>query len=59
MDMYDKIVTWVLFILFIALAIGCIGAFAYSWTWHNIVLALLAMIAAMSLVDDYKNNKEK
>ena len=60
MSKFDKIATWVIFLLFVALTVGCIGAFAYGWTWHNLVLAVLAFIGAGSIADDYRNvNKDK
>ena len=61
MSTYHKIATWVIVILFVALGVGGIGAFAWDWTWHNLVLAVLAFIGAISMVDDYRkiNKKQK
>lgn len=59
MSTIDKIATWVVIILFVALGVGCIGAFAWDWKWHNLVLAVLAFIGAISMVGDYKQINKK
>ena len=51
----------VLAVLWLATAIGCIGAFFYDWTWHNLLLGIAAgWFAGMIihvLVDEFKETK--
>ena len=44
-------------------AVGCIGAFLYDWTWHNLVLGIAAGWFAGAIirvtVEDYRATKKQ
>lgn len=58
MKTFEKITTWVIFLSFLALAVGSFGAFAFSWTWHNLLLGFLSIIAALSGFDAIRDNNK-
>lgn len=51
----------VLAVLWSAAAIGCIRAFFYDWTWHNLAMGIaagwFAGVIIRALVDEYKDTK--
>ncbi len=51
----------VLAVLLVATAIGCIGAFFYDWTWHNLLLGItagwFAGVIIRALVNEYKDTQ--
>lgn len=59
MSTFDKIVTWVMITLCVAMGIGCIGAYVWDWKWHNLLLAVLVFLIAGGYVNDYIVNNKK
>lgn len=61
MEKTEFIEVIVLAVLWTAAAIGCIGAFFYDWTWHNLVMGIaagwFATVIIRALVDEYKDTK--
>lgn len=62
MNKIDLIEVIVLAVLWTATAIGCIGAFLYDWTWHNLVLGIaagwFAGVIIRTLVEEYRDTKK-
>lgn len=50
-------------VLWTLTAVGCIGAFLYDWTWHNLVLGIAAGWFAGAIirvtVEDYRATKKQ
>ena len=48
-------------VLWLATAIGCIGAFFYDWTWHNLLLGIaagwFAAVIIRVLIEEYREAK--
>lgn len=57
MNKFEKVTQWVIVVLLIALTVGAVGAFVWSWTWHNLVLAALSAILVYNYIDDINRHK--
>ena len=47
MSKFDFFCHIVIMVLAVGSAIGCIGAFFYNWTWHNLFLGGLVGVFAL------------
>lgn len=56
MNTFDKVAQWAIIVLLIALTIGAVGAFVWSWTWHNLILAALSAILAIAYTKDIRKH---
>lgn len=56
----DVIINWTLIMLFIAIAVGCFGAFFWGWRWHLILIGLMSGYIAIGMMAEFfKDNKQK
>lgn len=63
MERNETIVMTIMAITFAAICIGCIGAFLFDWTWHNLAIGMgaaeMALVFADAVIQDYRENKER
>ena len=64
MKKIDFIINIVTAMLFIAIAVGCFGAFLYGWRFHLILLGVMSSYAGYVMItgtleDMEDNNKKK
>lgn len=63
MERNENIVMTIMAITFAAICIGCIGAFFYDWTWHNLAIGIgaaeMAIVFADTVIQDYRENENK
>jgi fatty acid desaturase len=63
MKKIDFIINIVTAMLFIAIAVGCFGAFLWGWRFHLILLGVMSSYAGYVMItgtlDDMENNSKK
>lgn len=63
MKKIDFIINIVMAMLFIAIAVGCFGAFFFGWKFHLILLGVMSSYAGYVMItgtlDDMENNSKK
>lgn len=61
MKKIDFIINIVTALLFIAIAVGCFGAFFFGWKFHLILLGVMSCYAGFTMIagtlEDIENNK--
>jgi fatty acid desaturase len=63
MKKIDFIINIVMAMLFIAIAVGCFGAFLWGWKFHLILLGVMSSYAGYVMItgtlDDLEDNNKK